>query len=122
MEALSKLHRPSRSCGMFPSRPKCCPFDFEFNLNFRVKTFKIGVYPPAILPMLAVYGTHNFLSPLQSMFIERHTVSLAMEAIGDITASAEVSRLDVDGVEFDSRIQGGVLVSPTCYYNPWEYH
>ncbi|KAJ7253995.1 permease family-domain-containing protein [Mycena rebaudengoi] len=36
-------------------------------------------------------------------------VSLAMEAIGDITASAEVSRVDVRGVEFDSRIQGGVL-------------
>jgi hypothetical protein len=33
-----------------------------------------------------------------------------MEAIGDITASAEVSRLAVDGEEFDSRIQGGVLV------------
>ncbi|CAL1699870.1 unnamed protein product [Somion occarium] len=56
-----------------------------------VKTFKIGVYPGAILPMLAVY------------------VSLAMEAIGDITASAEVSRVAVDGEEFDSRIQGGVL-------------
>ncbi|KAJ7243214.1 xanthine/uracil permease [Mycena rebaudengoi] len=56
-----------------------------------VHTFKIGVYPPAILPMLAVY------------------VSLAMEAIGDITASAEVSRVDVRGIEFDSRIQGGVL-------------
>ncbi|KZV82024.1 Xanthine/uracil permease [Exidia glandulosa HHB12029] len=56
-----------------------------------VHTFKIRVYPPAILPMLAVY------------------VSLAMEAIGDITASAEVSRLAVDGEEFDSRIQGGVL-------------
>lgn len=39
-------------------------------------------------------------------------VSLAMEAIGDITASAEVSRLEVDGPEFDSRIQGGVLVRP----------
>lgn len=37
-------------------------------------------------------------------------VSLAMEAIGDITASAEVSRVPVDGEEFDSRIQGGVLV------------
>ena len=37
-------------------------------------------------------------------------VSLAMEAIGDVTASAEVSRLPVDGIEFDSRIQGGVLV------------
>ena len=33
-----------------------------------------------------------------------------MEAIGDITASAEVSRLRVEGEEFDSRIQGGVLV------------
>ncbi|RPD67034.1 Xanthine/uracil permease [Lentinus tigrinus ALCF2SS1-7] len=56
-----------------------------------VRTFKIRVYPPAILPMLAVY------------------VSLAMEAIGDITASAEVSRVSVVGEEFDSRIQGGVL-------------
>ncbi|KAK0443947.1 permease family-domain-containing protein [Desarmillaria tabescens] len=56
-----------------------------------VHTFKIGVYPPAILPMLAVY------------------VSIAMEAIGDITASAEVSRVAVDGLEFDSRIQGGLL-------------
>ncbi|ESK95626.1 purine permease [Moniliophthora roreri MCA 2997] len=56
-----------------------------------VHTFKIRVYPPAILPMLAVY------------------ISLAMEAIGDITASAEVSRQAVDGPEFDSRIQGGVL-------------
>ncbi|KAF8918302.1 Xanthine/uracil permease [Mucidula mucida] len=56
-----------------------------------VHTFKISVYPPAILPMLAVY------------------VSLAMEAIGDITASAEVSRVEVQGEEFDSRIQGGIL-------------
>ncbi|TDL30071.1 Xanthine/uracil permease [Rickenella mellea] len=56
-----------------------------------VHRFKIRVYPPAILPMLAVY------------------ISLAMEAIGDITASAEVSRVEVDGPEFDSRIQGGVL-------------
>lgn len=34
-----------------------------------------------------------------------------MEAIGDITASAEVSRVAVVGEEFDTRIQGGVLVS-----------
>lgn len=33
-----------------------------------------------------------------------------MEAIGDITASAEVSRLKVTGDDFGSRIQGGVLV------------
>ncbi|KAI0311856.1 permease family-domain-containing protein [Amylostereum chailletii] len=32
-----------------------------------------------------------------------------MEAIGDITASAEVSRVAVVGPEFESRIQGGVL-------------
>ncbi|KIK00528.1 hypothetical protein K443DRAFT_679101 [Laccaria amethystina LaAM-08-1] len=56
-----------------------------------VHRFKISVYPPAILPMLAVY------------------VSLAMEAIGDITASAEVSRQPVVGDVFDSRIQGGIL-------------
>ena len=36
-------------------------------------------------------------------------VSLAMEAIGDIAASADASRVAVDGPEFDSRIQGGVL-------------
>ncbi|KAL0959256.1 hypothetical protein HGRIS_014527 [Hohenbuehelia grisea] len=56
-----------------------------------VYRFKIGVYPPAILPMLAVY------------------ISLIMEAIGDTTASAEASRLAVEGPDFDSRIQGGVL-------------
>ncbi|CAA7259443.1 unnamed protein product [Cyclocybe aegerita] len=56
-----------------------------------VHRFKLNVYPPAILPMLAVY------------------VSLAMEAIGDITASAEVSRQPVVGDVFDSRIQGGIL-------------
>lgn len=56
-----------------------------------VHTFKISVYAPAILPMLAVY------------------ISLAMEAIGDITASAEVSRVEVEGEEFESRIQGGIL-------------
>lgn len=32
-----------------------------------------------------------------------------MEAIGDITATCDVSRLQVDGPLFDSRIQGGVL-------------
>ncbi|KAG8936426.1 hypothetical protein FRC02_002257 [Tulasnella sp. 418] len=56
-----------------------------------VHTFKIRVYGPAVLPMLAVY------------------ISLAMEAIGDIAASAEASRVAVTGEEFESRIQGGVL-------------
>ncbi|ESK97055.1 purine permease, partial [Moniliophthora roreri MCA 2997] len=56
-----------------------------------VHTFKIRVYPFAILPMLAVY------------------ISLTIEVIGEITASAEVSQQAIDGPEFDSRIQGGVL-------------
>ncbi|KAF1361064.1 Xanthine/uracil permease [Lizonia empirigonia] len=56
-----------------------------------VETFKLSVYGPIVLPLLAVY------------------MVLAMEAIGDITATCDVSRLQVDGELFDSRIQGGVL-------------
>ena len=56
-----------------------------------VHTFKLSVYGPIVLPMLAVY------------------MVLAMEAIGDITATCDVSRLQVDGEIFNSRIQGGVL-------------
>jgi uric acid-xanthine permease len=56
-----------------------------------VHTFKLSVYGPIVLPMLAVY------------------IVLLMEAIGDITATCDVSRLEVDGALFDSRIQGGVL-------------
>jgi uric acid-xanthine permease len=56
-----------------------------------VHTFKLSVYGPIVLPLLAVY------------------MVLAMEAIGDITATCDVSRLEVDGKMFDSRIQGGVL-------------
>ena len=44
-----------------------------------------------ILPLLAVY------------------IVLMMEAIGDITATCDVSRLEVEGKQFDSRIQGGIL-------------
>jgi len=56
-----------------------------------VHTFKLSVYGPIVLPLLAVY------------------MVVAMEAIGDITATCDVSRLEVDGEMFDSRIQGGVL-------------
>ncbi|KAI9848857.1 MAG: hypothetical protein M1837_006373 [Sclerophora amabilis] len=56
-----------------------------------VHTFKLSVYGPIVLPLLAVY------------------IVLMMEAIGDITATCDVSRLQVDGKLFDSRIQGGVL-------------
>lgn len=56
-----------------------------------VKRFPLKIYGPAILPSIAVY------------------IALALEAIGDITASSEASRLPVEGLEFDTRIQGGVL-------------
>jgi uric acid-xanthine permease len=56
-----------------------------------VHTFPLSLYGPIVLPLLAVY------------------IVLAMEAIGDITATCDVSRLQVDGDLFDSRIQGGVL-------------
>ncbi|CAG8972518.1 hypothetical protein HYALB_00001210 [Hymenoscyphus albidus] len=56
-----------------------------------VETFPLSVYGPFILPFMAVY------------------LILMMEAIGDITATCDVSRLQVDGKLFDSRIQGGVL-------------
>lgn len=56
-----------------------------------VQTFPLTVYAPLILPFLALY------------------VVLMMEAIGDITATCDVSRLEVEGDMFDSRIRGGVL-------------
>lgn len=56
-----------------------------------VHTFKLTVYGPAVLPMLATY------------------IVLMMEAIGDITATCDVSRLEVEGEVYDSRIQGGIL-------------
>lgn len=56
-----------------------------------VETFPLSVYGPAVLPMLAMY------------------IILACEAVGDISATCEVSRLHVEGELFDSRIQGGIL-------------
>ncbi|KAI5965894.1 uncharacterized protein KGF55_001258 [Candida pseudojiufengensis] len=56
-----------------------------------VETFSLKIYAPAILPFLAVY------------------IVLMMEAIGDITATSDVSRLEVEGEQYESRIQGGVL-------------
>lgn len=53
-----------------------------------VHTFPLSIYAPMILPFLAVY------------------LVLMMEAIGDITATCDVSRLEVEGALFDSRIQG----------------
>ncbi|KAK4149872.1 permease family-domain-containing protein [Chaetomidium leptoderma] len=56
-----------------------------------VRTFKLSVYGPLVLPLLAVF------------------MICACEAIGDITATCDVSRLEVEGELYESRIQGGVL-------------
>jgi NCS2 family nucleobase:cation symporter-2 len=56
-----------------------------------VHTFKLRVYGPIVLPFLACY------------------IVLMMEAIGDITATSDVTRLEIEGPLYDSRIQGGVL-------------
>jgi NCS2 family nucleobase:cation symporter-2 len=56
-----------------------------------VHTFPLSVYGPLVLPIMAVY------------------IICATEAIGDITATCDVSRLEVDGKIYESRIQGGVL-------------
>ncbi|KAI7092416.1 hypothetical protein KC343_g18558 [Hortaea werneckii] len=56
-----------------------------------VETFPLSLYGPLVLPFLALY------------------IVLAMEAIGDITATCDVSKLQVQGELFDSRIRGGVL-------------
>lgn len=56
-----------------------------------VHTFKLRVYGPIVLPFLAVF------------------VVLLMEATGDITATCDVSRLEVEGELYESRIQGGIL-------------
>ncbi|PWN46039.1 Xanthine/uracil permease [Ceraceosorus guamensis] len=55
------------------------------------ETFPLRVYGPAVLPLLAVY------------------LSMTAEATGDITAASEMSRLSVQGADFDRRIQGGIL-------------
>ncbi|KAG0378947.1 hypothetical protein BGX24_002279 [Mortierella sp. AD032] len=56
-----------------------------------VKTYKLSIYPPAIIPLLITY------------------VLAMVESIGDITASCEVSQLSVEGREFESRLQGGIF-------------
>jgi len=56
-----------------------------------VKTFKLSIYGPLVLPVMTVF------------------IICACEAIGDVTATCDVSRLEVEGRLFESRIQGGVL-------------
>lgn len=56
-----------------------------------IYTFKLGFLPQAVLPFLMVY------------------LVLMMEAIGDITATAELSKIPLDGENYESRVQGGIL-------------
>lgn len=56
-----------------------------------VHTFPLSVYGPLVLPIMAIF------------------IICACEAIGDITATCDVSRLEVEGKVYESRIQGGVL-------------
>ncbi|PNS15293.1 hypothetical protein CAC42_5464 [Sphaceloma murrayae] len=72
-----------------------------------VETFKLSLYGPLILPLLAVY------------------IICATETIGDITATCDVSRLEVQGRGFESRLQGGVLadgingiLASLCFITP----
>ncbi|KAF5654899.1 nucleobase:cation symporter-2 NCS2 family [Fusarium sp. NRRL 25303] len=56
-----------------------------------VHTFPLSVYGPLVLPLIAVY------------------LVCATEAIGDVTATCDVSKLEVTGKTYESRIQGGIL-------------
>jgi len=60
-----------------------------------VKTFPLSVYGPAVLPTLLAF------------------IITTVESVGDITASAEASRVEQDG-QLDSRIQGGLLADGFC--------
>lgn len=55
-----------------------------------VKTFRLRVYGPAVIPFLVVYTL------------------LVMETLGDMNASMEVARLELEGPLYESRLQGGV--------------
>lgn len=56
-----------------------------------VETFKMTVYGPIVLPTMIVFIINT------------------CEAIGDITASCDVSRVELEGPAYESRVQGGVL-------------
>ncbi|ODA77328.1 hypothetical protein RJ55_06956 [Drechmeria coniospora] len=56
-----------------------------------VKTFPLSIYGPLVIPIMAVF------------------VICATEAVGDITATCDVSNLEMHGPNFESRIQGGLL-------------
>jgi uracil-xanthine permease len=64
-----------------------------------VYTFPIGFYAPAVLPYLVSF------------------IVTAIEGIGDITATEEVSKLETSGEAHRSRIQGGLLADGVnCFF------
>ncbi|KID98343.1 purine permease, partial [Metarhizium majus ARSEF 297] len=56
-----------------------------------VHTFPLTVYGPLVLPIMAVF------------------IICATEAVGDITATCDVSHIEMEGRIYESRIQGGLL-------------
>lgn len=58
--------------------------------------FGIGIYLPAVFPMLLAY------------------IVTTIETIGDVTATHEVSALETSGKEYSRRIQGALLSDSVC--------
>ncbi|CAO3587604.1 unnamed protein product [Absidia cylindrospora] len=56
-----------------------------------VKTFKLSVYGPGIIPYLFT------------------SLDMAIECLGDVTAASDVSGLALEGRKFEERCQGGLL-------------
>lgn len=56
-----------------------------------VKTFKLSVYGPGIIPFLFVY------------------LDMSIECLGDLTAACDVSGMAIQGEVFEQRCQGGLL-------------
>lgn len=79
--------------GYFDMSPVSQTPTFQFIGDFN---FKIQIYKPIILPILAVY------------------MVILMESIGDIAATCDVSRVETEGPIFESRISGGLLSSGLC--------
>ncbi|KAI9493448.1 permease family-domain-containing protein [Zychaea mexicana] len=56
-----------------------------------VKTFKLSIYGPGVIPFLFVY------------------LDMTIECLGDLTAACDVSGMAITGKTFESRCQGGLL-------------
>lgn len=56
-----------------------------------VKTFKLSVYGPGIIPFLFVY------------------LDMSIECLGDLTAACDVSGMEIQGPVFEQRCQGALL-------------